>query len=57
MSESLFPEDVAPPAYTIVDQRGEGVEMVTDVILDGELITFSVPLSVYRAGRFLKSEG
>jgi len=54
--DGLYPKDVAPPLFTIVEQRGEGTNMVTEVIMDGQSMTFDVPIAVYRAGRFLKTE-
>jgi hypothetical protein len=54
--EGLYPKDVVPPLFTIIEQRGEGTDMVTEVIMDEQCMTFAVPMAVYRAGRHLKTE-
>lgn len=52
--DGLYPEDVMPPVYSVIEKHGNGGDMLTEVIIDGECATFEIPLAVYRAGLRLK---
>ena len=54
MSEYVEPEYVSEfqaPPFTIVEQKTVGQNIVTTVILDGELATFEVNATVHALGK------
>jgi hypothetical protein len=47
-------DEFAIPEYSVLGKEADGLEIVTNVVLDGELQEFRIPKAVYEACKKLE---